>query len=202
MPDRVLRRRAPAERARDEDVEVARAVELHRPLDLRLEVVQVGDRRGRDVGNLVRHRDQRRVLALAEDVPRLGADRLRVRGARRGRCRARALDAGVHVRLVVVTDVEHVVVRARTSRTGRRSRCRSCRRRRPGRSRGRRSRPLRLAAPPRCPLATAGAFPNSECSHGSCQDDSGYGVEKTSRQPVAFAAISRPSVARIAASRT
>ena len=50
------------------------------------------------------------------------------------------------------------------------------------------------------PLATAGALPNSECSHGSCQDDSGYGVEKTSRQPVALAAISRPPVARIAAS--
>ena len=33
-PDRVLEARAPAERARDEDVEVARAVELHRALDL------------------------------------------------------------------------------------------------------------------------------------------------------------------------
>ena len=52
------------------------------------------------------------------------------------------------------------------------------------------------------PVATAGALPNSECSHGSCQDDSGYGVEKTSRQPVALAATSRPSVARIAASST
>ena len=50
------------------------------------------------------------------------------------------------------------------------------------------------------PLATAGALPNSECSQGSCQDDSGYGVENTSRQPVALAAISLPPVARIAAS--
>ena len=50
------------------------------------------------------------------------------------------------------------------------------------------------------PVATAGALPKSEWIHGSCHDDSGYGVEKTSRQPVAFAAISRPSVARIAAS--
>ena len=52
------------------------------------------------------------------------------------------------------------------------------------------------------PDATAGALPNSECSQGSCQELSGYGVEKTSRQPVAFAAMSRPSVARIAASST
>ena len=42
------------------------------------------------------------------------------------------------------------------------------------------------------PVATAGAFANSEWIQGSCQDDSGYGVEKTSRQPVAFAAIRRP----------
>ena len=50
------------------------------------------------------------------------------------------------------------------------------------------------------PVATAGAFANSEWIQGSCQDDSGYGVENTSRHPVAFAAIRRPSVARIAAS--
>ena len=61
--------------------------------------------------------------------------------------------------------------------------------------------PLRLSAAA-IPLATAGAFPNSEWSQGSCHDDSGYGVEKTSRQPVALAATSRPAVARIAASRT
>ena len=66
------------ERARDEDVDVARAAELHRPLDLRLEVAQLRYRRGGHVWDLVRHRDQRRVLALAEDVARLFADRLRV----------------------------------------------------------------------------------------------------------------------------
>ena len=38
-------------------------------------------------------------------------------------------------------------------------------------------------------MATAGALPNSEWIHGSCHDVSGYGVEKTSRQPVALAAI-------------
>ncbi len=52
------------------------------------------------------------------------------------------------------------------------------------------------------PLATAGALPNSECSHGICHDDSGYGVENTSRQPVALTAIMSPPVARMAASRT
>ena len=50
------------------------------------------------------------------------------------------------------------------------------------------------------PVATAGALPNSEWIHGSCQELSGNGVEKTSRQPVALAAISRPPLARIAAS--
>ena len=52
------------------------------------------------------------------------------------------------------------------------------------------------------PVATEAAFAKSECSHGSCQADSGYGVVKTSRQPVAFTATSFPPVARIAASRT
>ena len=50
------------------------------------------------------------------------------------------------------------------------------------------------------PVATAGALPNREWIHGSRQDDSGYGVEKTSRHPVALAAITRPPVARMAAS--
>ena len=50
------------------------------------------------------------------------------------------------------------------------------------------------------PDATAAALPNSECSHGICQEVSGYGVENTSRQPVALMAISWLSVARIAAS--
>ncbi len=109
-PDRVLRRAAPAERAGDEDVQVARAADLHRGLDLRLEVAQLGDGGGRDVGDLVRHRDQRRALALAEHVPRLRSDGLRGGRARGGRRGARALHAGVHVRLVVVTDVEHVIV--------------------------------------------------------------------------------------------
>ncbi len=52
------------------------------------------------------------------------------------------------------------------------------------------------------PAATAGALPNSEWIHGSCQAVSGKGVENTSRQPVALAATSRPSLARSAASTT
>ena len=55
--DRVAGSLPPAERARDEDVEVAGAVQRHRPRDLCLQVVQVGDGRRRDVGDLVRHRD-------------------------------------------------------------------------------------------------------------------------------------------------
>jgi hypothetical protein len=43
-------------------------------LDFFLEVAQVGDRGGGDVGDAVRHGDQRHVLALAEGVARLRAD--------------------------------------------------------------------------------------------------------------------------------
>ena len=50
------------------------------------------------------------------------------------------------------------------------------------------------------PDATAAALPNSEWIHGICHDVSGYGVENTSRQPVALTAISWLLVARIAAS--
>ena len=63
------------------------------------------------------------------------------------------------------------------------------------------SRPVaRIAAA--TPEATAAALPNNECSHGTCQADSGNGVEKTSRHPVALTVTRRPSVARIAASIT
>ena len=50
------------------------------------------------------------------------------------------------------------------------------------------------------PVATAAVLPKSECTHGICHEVSGYGVEKTSRQPVAFAAMSWPEVASMAAS--
>ena len=53
------------------------------------------------------------------------------------------------------------------------------------------SRPFTFSAAA-TPVATAGALPNSEWIQGSCHDDSGNGVEKTSRQPVALAAISLP----------
>ena len=60
-------------------------------------------------------------------------------------------------------------------------------------------RPLALSAAA-IPVETAGALPNSEWIHGSCHDVSGNGVENTSRQPVALAAISCPFDARIALS--
>src|SRR5450631_2334505 len=108
--DRVFRRRTPAEGAWHEDVNVARAVNPHRVLDLALEVAKIGNARRRDVGNAVRHRDARNVFAGAEDIARRGPH-CRGRGGTRGRrCRARALHTRVHVRLVVVTDIEHVVV--------------------------------------------------------------------------------------------
>ena len=167
-------------------------------LDLGLEVAQVGDGGGGDVRDLVRHRDQRRALALAEDVAGLRADRRRRRGAGGRRRRARALDAGVHVALVVVTDVEHVVVALEH----------------PGQAAEAdvdRAAVAALADDADVVAALGlqrggdpgrdrGALPNSEWIHGSCHDLSGNGVEKTSRQPVALAAISRPWLARIAAS--
>ena len=62
-------------------------------------------------------------------------------------------------------------------------------------------RPFALSAAA-TPVATAGALPNSECSQGICHDDSGKGVEKTSRQPVEFTATIWLPVARITASST
>ena len=130
------RRAAPAERAGHEHVDVARAAQLHRVLDLVLEVAQVGDRRGGDVGDLVRHRDQRGALALAEDVAGLVRRRpawsscarraaSRPSAARRCSCSPRCRNRCRARRRC-----------ARTSPTGSRSRCRRCRRRRPGRRRG------------------------------------------------------------------
>jgi len=58
----------------------------------------------------VRHRDQGGVLALAECVARLRAYRGRCRGACGRRSGTGALDAGVHVSLVVAADEQHVVV--------------------------------------------------------------------------------------------
>ena len=193
--------RAPAQRARHQHVQVARAAQLHGALDLGLEVAQVGDGGGGDVRDLVRHRDQRRALALAERVARLGPTAgwsrcgrpaaWRRSAARRCSCSPRCRSRRTARRRC-----------ARTCRTGSRSRCRPCRRRRPGRRTRMSVAALAPAARPRPRLATAGALPNSECSHGTRQDVSGYGVEKTSRQPVALTATSWPPVARMAASST
>ena len=60
----------------------------------------------------------------------------------------------------------------------------------------------RARSPAATPVATAGALPNSECTHGNRHELSGYGVENTSRHPVAFTATILPSLAAIAASRT
>ena len=138
-------------------------------------------------------------LPVPKTLPGGGADGRRGRGARRRRRRARALHAGVHVRLVVVADVEHVVVALEHSRTGSRSRCPWCRRRRPARSRARRRVPG-AHAPPRRRRRRPRRCRTASGSTGSATSVSGYGVENTSRQPVALTAISWLSVARIAAS--
>ena len=56
-------------------MEVAGAAHLHRALDLGLEIVELGHGRSSHVQDLVRHRDQRRVLPLAEHVAGLVSDR-------------------------------------------------------------------------------------------------------------------------------
>ena len=118
--------------------------------------------------------------------------RLRVRGPRRGRRRARALHAGVHVGLVVVADEEHVVVSLEHPRQAGEADVHGAAvaplADHPHVGRG----PSTFSAAA-MPVATAGALPNSEWIQGSCQEDSGNGVEKTSRQPVALAAIILPS---------
>ena len=107
--DRLAGGRSPAQWAGDEHMDVARAVQGHRVLHLRLEIPQVGDRRSGDIWDLVGERDQRHELSLPPGGAGMIADRLSRRGPRRRRCRRRSLDSGVHVALVVVTDVEHVV---------------------------------------------------------------------------------------------
>ena len=56
------------------------------------------------------HCDLWQVLTLAKDVAWVSADSLRSRGTSSRRRCTRTLNAGVHVSLVVVTDVEHVIV--------------------------------------------------------------------------------------------
>ena len=97
-------------------MDVTGAMDLHRAFDLELEIVELGDRRGRDVRDAVRHGETREVLALTEHVARLGPDGLGGRGSSRRRRGARALHAGVHVGLVVVADEQHVVVALEHSR--------------------------------------------------------------------------------------
>ena len=156
---------------------------------LAAEVVPVRARRLRDVRDVVRDGDRGHVLALLRLAQRLEAGRAR---RRRGseRCRARALDAGVHVRLVVVAD-EHEAVAA-LERAGERLQADVVRaavageddeRRAPRRSRLR-LRSARYADS--TPLATAAEFSNATCSHGTFHAVVGKRVVATSRQPVAL----------------
>ena len=171
--DRVGRGRAPAQRAGDEDVQVTGAPELHRPLDLVLEVAELGDGCGGDVGDLVRHRDQRRVLALAEDVARLGR-----RPAWCWRCARPAvwrLSAGHRCSCRPRCRSRRRARRrfARTSPRGSRSRYRACRRRRPDQSPARPRGPWRASRrrsrwrPPAHCRTVSGSRAGSRSSRGT-----------------------------------
>ena len=108
--NRLGRRSAPAKRARNENVDIARAVKTHCITHLAFQIVQIGHGGSCHVGNAVRHGDGGHVLALTETVAReIGRRHRRRRTGRRRRCRG-TLHAGVHVGLVVKADIEHVVV--------------------------------------------------------------------------------------------
>ena len=105
---RKLRLVTPADGTVGEDVEEGGAVCGDRALDLHAQVVPVRRGRLRHVGHVVRDCDGRHVLAplrLAEALEAGGA-RGRARAERR---RPRALDARVHVGLVVVADEEEAM---------------------------------------------------------------------------------------------
>ena len=144
-----------------------------------------------DVRDVVRDRDRRHVLALlrlaeARRGPPGSSSSRRRTGSRpsagcpcscRPRCRSRRTGSGGRAR-------------ARPRAPG--GRCRRCRRRR-RRRRRRRPRPAGSACRRRSarwalstPLATAAAFSNATCSHGTFQAVVGKRVVATSRQPVAF----------------
>src|SRR5579864_8817984 len=84
-------------------------MEPHRPLDLGLEVAQIGDRRRGHVRDLVRQRDQRGALSLPPRRAGMVAHGRRRGGPGVGRRGRRPLHPRVHVALVVVADVEHVI---------------------------------------------------------------------------------------------
>ena len=56
------------------------------------------------------HCDAWQIFALTENVAGFGSDCLGRCSAGGGGSRTRALDSRVHVRLIVITDVEHVIV--------------------------------------------------------------------------------------------
>ena len=111
----------------------------------------------------------------------------------------RALHAGVHVAPRCRSRCRARRRCARTCRTGSRSRCRWCRRRRPARCTRTSSRPFALQRRGDAG-GDRGGVAEQRVDPRHLPRVSGYGVENTSRQPVALTAISWPSVARIAAS--
>ena len=110
QPDRVVGGRAPAERTRHMNMQIARAMNAHRLDYLVLEVVQIGDRGGGDIGDAVSDGDLGHALAGAENIARLRTHGRRRGGARRRRRRRGTLYAGVHIGFVIVADIEHVIV--------------------------------------------------------------------------------------------
>ena len=58
----------------------------------------------------MRHRDKRQILPRTKDIARVWSHRHRSRRTRRGWRRTRPLNTRIHVRFIVVTDVEYIVV--------------------------------------------------------------------------------------------
>src|ERR1035437_2095623 len=110
--DRLVVATLPPWRAGREDVQEPRAAQIASVRRLGKQVHGIGNRGGRRVGNPVRREDAKNVLLVAC----FRMLRRRGRGPRAPRRGRRPLDAGVHVRFVVVTAVEDVLVALRPSR--------------------------------------------------------------------------------------
>ena len=134
--------------------------------------MQVGDGGGRDIGDVVGHRDGGRFLPVPNTLPGAVANGRRRGRAGRWRRRRGALHAGVHIGFVVVADVEHVIVALEHAGEAAEPDI------------GRAAIPALRddahivrgpcgASAAATPVATAGALPNSECSQGTCQEVSG-----------------------------
>ena len=104
-----LGRILPAARTRRHDIDERRTFGVDRAVRFFVEVLEVAEKSGLgNIRDVVRRHDLGQILLVLLLADRAGAGRRGGR-ARKARRRGRALNAGVHVRLVVVAEIYHVV---------------------------------------------------------------------------------------------